>query len=302
MVVKPAKTKARTRRRKGEPTKAQELQSRREWVLAEVQKGVRVDKLFRTGCAHWQVSSVTLRRDLRWAGDQIERDLGAAAKSEPVRIYHRLAEVAEVGLDAGKGAPIILPGGEVLMGADKEPVLMPDAKFLGVAVKALVAQSTIMGYRTSAAYRKQLEWRANKIGDAEIRLKEAQAGLAEAESRSAEREEALADRQRELAAAREAKGGAGEIQELEEDDAARLARAMLLGKVDLSGYLTLHSRSASVGRRESRDGRRKDDDGGPDGPGEIVGEDGGEGAGAGAGCGSGDGGAGGDGDGGGGPA
>ncbi len=234
-----AKRKRNTKKKKTTPKSPAEREARRNMVLSMLNELRTVRDIFRVTCATFGVNASTVRRDLRWACDQIDRDLGAAAKGSPVRTFHHLDAIAEMASHAGAAAPLMSPDGSPLMGRDPDtgeefPVLVADAKLLQTAIKARQAQMAVMGWRDSMRWKSSLQHQQVELGKAKIEL-------AQEQLRIAVRDREIDEERKALLAAKTRHGGVQVLQEPDQQVLNRMSRYLITGKMELEGWLLSHS-------------------------------------------------------------
>jgi hypothetical protein len=206
--------------------------------------------IFKAVCARFDVTSVTVRNDLRWACKEVQKDMGAAFDGEPPRIYEYIDRLAEMTGMAGAAAPVMYQG-QPLMGHDPEtgeefPVLQADAQLLGVSLKARQAQLAFIGYRDSIMMKKAL---AGK----QLMLQEAKVELAKEQLRLAQQNREIDEERKALLASRATYGGMLLLQRPDQTVLERMARFLTLEKTELEEWVFQNTR------------QRGDADGGSDG-------------------------------------
>jgi hypothetical protein len=268
--------------RKGTRSKApkpqKERDDRREMVLAMIYEMRPTAEIYRTVCKRFDVTSATVRRDMRWAGEQAQKDLSAADKADPAKVYMRLDAIEDLSARCGAAAPILDRDGQPLMGrtddGEEFPVMVADAKLLTVAIKASQAKMTLFGWRDSVKWKRSLQHQ-------QVELAKAKTELAKEQLVVAERDRRIEEERKALLAAKTARGGIPVLQEPDQKVLDRMSRFLILGKEELEPWVLSHSReeeSEDVEGDDQDDGDGRPDelgvgasggspDGGSDGPG-----------------------------------
>jgi hypothetical protein len=197
-----------------------------------------IGAIYRDVCREFNVTSQTVRRDLRWAGEQVAKDLDAASQADPVKTYHRLDAIEEMAAHAGAAAPVFSPDGEPLMGrtddGEEFPVLMADAKLLAVSIKACQAKMGLMGWRDSIKWKRSLQHQQTELAKAKT-------DLAKEQLRIAERDRQIEEERKAMLAAKTTRGGIPVLQRPDQDVLNRMSRFLLTGKTELEGWILSHS-------------------------------------------------------------
>jgi hypothetical protein len=197
-----------------------------------------VTDIFKAVCYKHDVTADTVRKDLRWACTQVEKDFDSARAGEPIRVYEYIDNLAEMTGIAGAATPVIV-NGEPLMGRDSVtgeefPVLQADAQLLGVSLKARQAQLAFLGHRDSVKWKRSLAYQQGKLNEAKIALAEEQLRVAQ---QGRELEEA-----RNALLANRSQRGMLSLQEPDRELYANLGRFLTLGRVQHEEWIFRHSR------------------------------------------------------------
>ena len=235
-----------------------------------------VRDIFREVCGKFDVTSVTVRSDMRWACDQVDKDLKSAAKGDPSKAYHHLDSIAEMAGIAGSATPLMSPDGQPLMGRDQEtgeefPVLMADAKLLTVAIKARTAASALMGYRDS------IKWKRS-LAHQQVELAKTKTDLAREQLALAVRDREIEEERKALLAAKTSHGGMVFLQKPDQKVLDGMSRFLVTGKTELEGWILSHSQQEVEDAVDDDEGGvlGGDPEPGGDDPDDVPGSDAGE--------------------------
>jgi hypothetical protein len=227
-----------TRSRAPKPDK--ERAARREMVLSMLYEMRPTVEIYRTICKTFDVTSATVRRDMRWAGEQVQKDLDAADKADPAKVYNRLDLIEDMSARAGAAAPIIDRDGQPLMGRTPEgeefPVLVADPKLLTVAIKASQAKMTLFGWRDSIKWKRSLQHQ-------QVELAKAKTELAKEQLAVAERDREIEEERKALLAAKTTRGGIPVLQKPDQEVLNRMSRFLVTGKMVLDPWILSHSQT-----------------------------------------------------------
>lgn len=224
--------------RKSGPKPNKERDARREMVLSMVYEMRPTAEIYRVVCGKFDVTHITARRDMRWAGEQAQKDLDAADKADPAKVYLRLDAIEDMSARCGAAVPILDQQGQPLMGRTDDgqefPVMVADAKLLAVAIKASQAKMTMFGWRDSIKWKRSLQHQQTELAKAKTDLAKEQLALAV-------RDREIEEERKALLAAKTSRGGMMLLQKPDQEVLDKMSRFLVTGKTELEGWILSHS-------------------------------------------------------------